>query len=56
MNAQLPDEIRVYQVDIQPQPDGSLLMNYGIDWCVIDNSAGPLTWITLGMPNENMRS
>ena len=43
----------VSTIDIQPQADGSLLTTYGIDWCVIDNSAGPLTWIMLGMPNEH---
>jgi hypothetical protein len=47
-----PDDIKLYAIDILPQADGSLLTTYAIQWCVIDNSAGPLTWITLGMPNE----
>ena len=46
------DEIKKYAIDILPQSDGSLLDTYGINWCVISNSAGPLTWITVGMPNE----
>ena len=46
------DVIKDYAIDILPQPDGSLVMTYAIHWCVISNDAGPLTWITLGMPNE----
>ncbi len=46
------DEIKDYAIDILPQADGSLVDTYAINWCVISNSAGPLTWITLGMPNE----
>ncbi|HMD87798.1 MAG TPA: hypothetical protein VKF38_01425, partial [Anaerolineaceae bacterium] len=46
------DEIKDYTVDIVPQDDGSLLNTYTIDWCVISNAAGPLTYITLGMPND----
>jgi hypothetical protein len=46
------DEIKNYAIDILPQEDGSLVDTYAINWCVISNSAGPLTWITLGMPNE----
>ncbi len=47
-----PDDIRDYTIVVTPQPDGSLIMDYTINWCVLDNSAGPLTWMTLGMPNE----
>jgi hypothetical protein len=46
------DEITDYEIAIVPQEDGSLLDTYVINWCVISDSAGPLTWITLGMPNE----
>ena len=46
------DEIKNYAIDILPQDDGSLVDTYAINWCVISNSAGPLTWITVGMPNE----
>jgi hypothetical protein len=46
------DEIKDYAIDILPQEDGSTVNTYVINWCVISNSAGPLTWITLGMPNE----
>ena len=46
------DEIENYAIDILPQDDGSLVDTYAINWCVISNSAGPLTWITVGMPNE----
>ena len=46
------DEIKNYAIDILPQADGSLVDTYTINWCVISNSAGPLSWITLGMPNE----
>jgi hypothetical protein len=46
------DEIKNYAIDILPQEDGSLVDTYAINWCVISNSAGPLTWVTLGMPTE----
>jgi hypothetical protein len=46
------DEIKNYAIDILPNGDGSLVDTYAINWCVISNSAGPLTWITVGMPNE----
>jgi hypothetical protein len=46
------DEIKNYAIDILPQGDASLVNTYTINWCVISNSAGPLTWITVGMPNE----
>ena len=46
------DEIKNYAIDILPQDDGSLVDTYAINWCVISNSAGPLTWITVGMPND----
>ena len=46
------DDIKSYAIDILPQADGSLVDTYAINWCVISNSAGPLTWITLGMPTE----
>lgn len=53
VHSQGTDEIKDYVIDIQPQEDGSAVNSYAIDWCVISNSAGPLSWITLGMPNEN---
>ena len=46
------DEIKNYAIDILPKDDGSLVDTYAINWCVISNSAGPLTWITVAMPNE----
>jgi hypothetical protein len=46
------DEIRNYAIDILPQEDGSLMDTYAVNWCVISDSAGPLTWFTVGMPNE----
>jgi hypothetical protein len=46
------DEIKNYTIDILPQTDGSLVDTYGVNWCVISNSAGPLLWFTVGMPND----
>jgi hypothetical protein len=46
------DEIKNYTIDILPQDDGSLVNTYTVNWCVISNAAGPLTWITIAMPNE----
>ena len=52
VQSQGTDEVQEYAIDIVPQEDGSTLNTYTINWCVISDSAGPLTWITLGMPNE----
>jgi hypothetical protein len=51
--AQGTDEIQNYTIDIVPQDDGTLINTYAITWCVISDAAGPLTWFTIGMPNEN---
>jgi hypothetical protein len=47
------DEIKEYTIAIVPQDDGSLMNTYTVNWCVISNAAGPLTWINIGMPNES---
>ncbi len=51
-HAQGADVIKEYSIDIEPQEDGTMINTYGIEWCVISDAAGPLTWFTIGMPNE----
>jgi len=46
------DVIRNYGISVIPQSDGSLLNVYTLEWCVISDTAGPLTDINLGMPNN----
>lgn len=46
------DIIRNYDVVIQPQEDGSLDLYYHFVWEAVDTSE-PLTWIEIGMANEN---
>ena len=49
------DEIENYDIKITPnKKDGSLDLIYKITWKVLDTKKeGPVTWITIGMPNEN---
>ncbi|MHC1784575.1 MAG: hypothetical protein AB9891_17775 [Anaerolineaceae bacterium] len=51
--AQGTDEIQNYTIEIVPQDDGTLINTYTITWCVISDAAGPLTWFSIGMPNED---
>ena len=52
VTAQGTDDIKEYSIAVVPQADGTLMNTYTINWCVISNSAGPLTWINIGMPND----
>lgn len=49
------DFIKDYTITVDPRNDGSLNMNYHIEWEVLDStSAGPLTWVKIGIPNANV--
>ena len=49
------DRIEQYFVTVQLQPDGSAVIAYDIHWLVLDStSAGPLEWVKIGVPNENI--
>jgi len=48
------DEILLYEVNVEVQTDGTLIDTYHIQWKVLDDtSEGPLTWVKIGMPNNN---
>jgi hypothetical protein len=49
------DIIKSYSIEISPQSDGSLINTYSLDWCVISDAAGPLSWFYVGMPNEHFQ-
>ena len=46
------DLIRQYQVTVQPLADGSLDIEYRLVWEALDEYE-ELTWVEIGMPNEN---
>ena len=47
------DYIWEYAIRITPYIDGSLEMNYHIEWEVLDStSEGPLKWVKIGIANE----
>lgn len=49
------DEIEKYFITVRLQPDGSAEIDYDIHWKVLDStSAGPLEWVKIGVPNQNV--
>ena len=48
------DVIRDYRVTASPNRDGTLDLTYTLVWTALDESE-ELTWIELGMPNENYK-
>lgn len=54
VKAQKPlDEIEREVIKIDVQKDGSMYIEYEIDWKVLDStSEGPLTWVKIGIPNK----
>lgn len=49
------DEIEKYFITVRLQPDGSAEIDYDIHWKVLDStSAGPLEWVKIGVPNNNI--
>lgn len=51
------DRITRYDVEVTPEEDGTLSITAVIDWLVLDSdSAGPLEWVTIGLPNEAAES
>ena len=48
------DEILEYRITVDVNEDGTLRMVYHIDWKVLDSdSEGPLSWVTVGIPNKH---
>lgn len=49
------DRINEYTITIDPRANGTLDMNYHLEWEVLDSeSEGPLEWIKIGIPNANV--
>ena len=51
------DEILNYTTIVSPRDDGTLDIKYHIEWKVLDSTtAGPLKWVTIGIPNQHVDS
>lgn len=49
------DRINEYTITIDPRSNGTLDMNYHLEWEVLDSETeGPLEWIKIGIPNANV--
>ncbi len=49
------DRINEYTITVDPRTNGTLDMNYHLEWEVLDSeSEGPLEWIKIGIPNANV--
>ena len=47
------DRILDYRVQVKAQEDGALVITYQYRWKVLnDSKEGPLTWVSLGIPNS----
>ena len=46
------DRIDLYEITVNPRDDGTLDIEFNIEWTVLDSSIqGPLEWIKIGIPN-----
>lgn len=50
------DQINKYYITVEPRKDGTLDIYYDIEWEVLDDSVGPLTWVQIGIPNSHVDS
>lgn len=49
------DEIQQYKITVDVRNDGTLDMDYSIQWKVLDSdSEGPLEWVKIGIPNKHV--
>ena len=49
------DEIQEYTIQIDMRRDGTMDIQYHLDWKVLDDkSDGPLSWVKIGIPNKNV--
>lgn len=53
VNAAELDRITDYRIKVDMLEDGSMSMEYTIQWSVLSNSGGPLTWVKIGIPNND---
>lgn len=49
------DEILEYDITATPLEDATLLLEYHIEWKVLDDSIGALEWVSVGLPNSDIR-
>lgn len=48
------DRLLEYRITVSPGKDGSLEITYSYQWEVLnDSKEGPLTWVSLGVPNSS---
>lgn len=46
------DRIDLYEITVNPRKDGTLDIEFNIEWTVLDSyTEGPLEWIKIGIPN-----
>ena len=51
------DEIKNYTITADLRQDGTLNIQYHLDWMVLDDtSEGPLTWVKVGIANSHVDS
>lgn len=56
-NAANLDEITNYTTTVSPRDNGTLDINYHIEWKVLDSTTeGPLEWVKIGIPNQHVDS
>lgn len=49
------DRINEYTITVDPRSNGTLDLNYHLEWEVLDSeSKGPLEWVKIGIPNANV--
>lgn len=49
------DEIQDYIIKVDMRSDGTMDINYHIEWKVLDStSEGPLEWVKIGIPNKHV--
>lgn len=49
------DEIKSYVITVDMREDGTMDIQYHLDWLVLDDTAeGPLTWVKIGIPNKHV--
>ena len=48
------DRIDKYSISVSVNEDGSLNMDYRITWTVLSNIEGPLEWVKIGVPNDDV--
>lgn len=49
------DEIQDYEISVKMRQDGTMDLDYYLEWTVLDDSSqGPLEWVKVGIPNKHV--